>query len=77
MVIQFMDLSYTIRANAFNPEHLPVARRGHSVMIGLLGTRDSWALSQLCVEHIQYSKDQHLALLEPRKADYKIRRRQA
>jgi DNA-binding GntR family transcriptional regulator len=77
MVMQYMDLSYTIRANAFNPEHLAVARHEHSVMISLLGSRESWALSQLCVDHIQYSKDQYLALLEPRDADYATRRRQA
>jgi hypothetical protein len=33
-------------------------------MIKLLGTRDPWALSQLCVDHIQYSKNQYLAMLE-------------
>ena len=75
LVMQFMDLSYTIRANAFNPEHLAVARHEHSVMINLLSTRESWALAQLCVDHIRYSKDQYLALLEPPASDYAARRR--
>ena len=43
-------------------------------MISLLSTRESWALCQLCVDHIQYSKDQYLALLEPQPADYALRR---
>ena len=77
LVMQFMDLSYTIRANAFNPEHLAVARREHSVMISLLSTRDSWTLSQLCVDHIQYSKQQYLTLLESQGAEYVGLRKQA
>ena len=76
LVMQYMDLSYTIRANAFNPEHLAVARHEHLVMIDLLSTRESWALSQLCVDHIQYSKDQYLALLKPQLAGYVERRKQ-
>lgn len=66
LVMQYMDLSYLIRANAFVPEHLAVARREHLVMLSLLGTRDSWGLSQLCVDHIQFSKVQYLAMLETR-----------
>jgi hypothetical protein len=46
------------------PEHLAMARHEHPVMIDLLSTRESWALSQLCVDHMQYSKDQYLALLK-------------
>ena len=64
LVKQYMDLSYAIRANAFSdPEHLVSARREHLVMISLLSTRDSWSLSQLCVDHIQHSKQQYLAML--------------
>ena len=64
LVEHYQDLSYAIRANAFSdPEHLVSARREHLVMIGLLGSCDSWALSQLCVEHIEYSKRQYLAML--------------
>jgi hypothetical protein len=29
-------------------------------MIELLKGRDSWALAQLCVEHMQYSKSDYL-----------------
>ena len=64
LVIQYMDLTYAIRANAFGPEHIAVAQQEHRLMIKLLGTRDPWALSQLCVDHIQYSKNQYLAMLE-------------
>jgi DNA-binding GntR family transcriptional regulator len=64
LVIQYMDLSYVIRANAFSQEHQAVARQEHLIMIGLLRTRDSWALSQLCVDHIQFSKEQYLTMLQ-------------
>ncbi len=64
LVKQFMDLSYAVRANSFNPHHLSVARQEHALMIRLLSTNDSWALAQLCVDHIQYSKNQYLAMLE-------------
>jgi DNA-binding GntR family transcriptional regulator len=63
LVKQFMDLSYVIRANAFNTDHAEVALKEHRLMLGLLKTTDSWALSQLCVDHIQYSKNQYLAFL--------------
>jgi DNA-binding GntR family transcriptional regulator len=64
LVIQYMDLTYSIRANAFGPEHTAAAQQEHLLMIKLLDTRDSWALAQLCVDHIQYSKNQYLAMLE-------------
>jgi DNA-binding GntR family transcriptional regulator len=63
LVKQFMDLSYVIRANAFNTDHAEVALREHRLMLDMLKTTDSWALSQLCVDHIQYSKNQYLAFL--------------
>jgi len=70
LVKQYMDLSYAIRANAFSdPEHLVSARREHLVMISLLSTRDSWSLSQLCVDHIQHSKQQYLAMLRREAGD--------
>lgn len=63
LIKRYMDLSYLIRANAFNPEHLVVGRSEHRVMLDLLSTQDSWALSQICIDHIQYSKKQYLSLL--------------
>lgn len=69
LVIQYMDLSYVIRANAFSQEHQAVARQEHLVMISLLRTRDSWSLSQLCVDHIQFSKEQYLSMLDQRNED--------
>jgi DNA-binding GntR family transcriptional regulator len=66
LVKQFMDLSYVIRANAFNTDHAGVALKEHRLMLDLLKTTDSWALSQLCVDHIQYSKNQYLAFLAAR-----------
>jgi DNA-binding GntR family transcriptional regulator len=63
LIKRYMDFSYLIRANAFNPEHLVVGRSEHRVMLDLLSTQDSWALSQICIDHIQYSKKQYLLLL--------------
>jgi len=35
-------------------------------MIRLLSGTDSWALAQICVDHIQIAKDQYLAaIIEP------------
>ena len=74
---QYMDLSYTIRANAFSVEHQRLAHQEHAAMISLLGSRNSWALAQLCVDHIQYSKQQYLALLQPQESAQGTTRRQA
>ena len=38
-------------------------------MLDLLKTTDSWALSQLCVDHIQYSKNQYLAFLAEKECE--------
>ena len=67
LVKQFMDLSYAIRVNSFSPDHLATAAREHATMIRLLAGRDSWALAQVCIDHIQFSKDQYLARLEARR----------
>ena len=45
LVKDFM-LSYVVRANSFNPDHLVIARCEHRIMLNLLKTRDSWSLSQ-------------------------------
>jgi DNA-binding GntR family transcriptional regulator len=66
LVKQFMDLSYVIRANAFNTNHAQTALKEHRLMLDLLKTTDSWALSQLCVDHIQFSKNQYLEFLAAR-----------
>lgn len=64
LVVHYMELSYAIRANSFSPEHQAVARQEHLVMISLLRTRDAWALSQLCIDHMEYSKQQYLSMLQ-------------
>ena len=37
-----------------------MSRRQHELMIELLKGRDGWALAQLCVDHMQYSKSDYL-----------------
>lgn len=65
LVKQYMDLTYAIRAAGFfDPENLETSRRHHRIMIELLRGRDSWALAQICVDHIQPTKKQYLTALD-------------
>ena len=64
LVKHYMDLTYAIRGSAFgDPENLESSRRHHRIMIELLGGSDPWALAQICVDHIQPTKTQYLAIL--------------
>ena len=57
----YMNLTLPMRAkNLADPEGLALSRRQHEIMIELLRGRDNWALAQLCVEHMQYSKADYL-----------------
>lgn len=76
LVKNYMDLTYAIRGSAFgDPENLETSRRHHRIMLNLLAGVDSWALAQICVDHIQPTKAQYLAILReqtedsPRQAD--------
>ena len=65
LIKRYMDLTYAIRAAGFSdPENLEISRRHHRIMIDLLRGRDSWALAQICVDHIQPTKTQYLAVLK-------------
>lgn len=64
LVKSYMDLTYAIRGAAFGDrENLETSRRQHRVMLDLLAGTDSWALAQICVDHIQPTKAQYLAIL--------------
>jgi DNA-binding GntR family transcriptional regulator len=64
LVKTYMDLTYAIRGAAFaDRENLETSRRHHRIMLDLLSGTDSWALAQICVDHIQPTKAQYLALL--------------
>ncbi|MFG1399727.1 GntR family transcriptional regulator [Roseixanthobacter pseudopolyaromaticivorans] len=57
----YMGLTLPMRAkNLADKEGLEVSRRQHETMIELLRGRDSWALAQLCVEHMHPSKADYL-----------------
>jgi DNA-binding GntR family transcriptional regulator len=57
----YMKLTLPIRAkNLADPEGLRISQQQHEMMIDLLQRRDSWALAQLCVEHMRYSKSDYL-----------------
>ncbi|TPQ35995.1 transcriptional regulator [Bradyrhizobium guangdongense] len=58
----YMNLTLPMRAkNLADREGLAQSRRQHDMMIDLLKGRDSWALAQLCVDHMQFSKSDYLA----------------
>src|ERR1700688_2082483 len=57
----YMNLTLPMRAKHLaDKEGLALSRRQHELMIELLGGRDSWALAQLCVDHMQFSKSDYL-----------------
>jgi DNA-binding GntR family transcriptional regulator len=43
-----------------NPDMLKISAQQHDAMIELLKGRDSWAIAQLCDEHLQPSKNEYL-----------------
>jgi DNA-binding GntR family transcriptional regulator len=67
----YMNLTLPMRAkNLADQQGLAQSRRQHDLMIELLKGRDSWALAQLCVDHMQFSKSDYLARIgEERRAE--------
>ncbi len=64
----YMNLTLPMRAkNLADKEGLALSRRQHELMIELLRGRDSWALAQLCVDHMQYSKSDYLGRIAQEK----------
>jgi DNA-binding GntR family transcriptional regulator len=56
-----MTLSLPVRAKSLaDPEAFQNSLRQHETMIRLLRDQDSWALAQLCVEHVWPSKHDYL-----------------
>ena len=59
---RYMNPTLPMRTrNLADREGLARSRRHHELMIELLKGRDSWALAQLCVDHMQFSKSDYLA----------------
>ncbi|QCI65983.1 GntR family transcriptional regulator [Phreatobacter stygius] len=57
----YMGLTLPMRAkNLADTEGLRISRQQHDIMIALLRGRDSWALAQLCVDHMRFSKTDYL-----------------
>jgi DNA-binding GntR family transcriptional regulator len=57
----YMRLTLPIRANTMaNPEMLAISREHHRMMIEMLAGTDNWVLAQLCVDHLQPSKNSYL-----------------
>src|SRR4051794_3910972 len=57
----YINLTLPMRAkNLADTKGLALSRSQHELMIKLLRGRDSWALAQLCVDHMQFSKSDYL-----------------
>jgi DNA-binding GntR family transcriptional regulator len=70
LVKQYMDLTYVIRTNTFSdPQALEVSRFQHELMIEHLKGRDSWAFSELCVQHLRPNKDKYIGRLRETAAE--------
>jgi DNA-binding GntR family transcriptional regulator len=64
LVRQYMDLTYVIRTNTFSDaDALQGSRRQHEMMIEQLNGRDSWAFSELCVQHLRPNKEEYVRRL--------------
>ena len=64
LISNYMDLTYAIRGAAFaDPENLDKSREHHRIMLRLLSGTDSWAVAQICVDHIQITKEQYLSII--------------
>lgn len=60
-LLSYMKLTLPIRAkNLADTDGLRISQQQHDMMIDMLQRRDSWALAQLCVEHMRYSKSDYL-----------------
>ena len=57
----YMRLSLPVRANSMaSTEALKVSHEHHRLMIDMLKGHDNWVLAQLCVDHLQPSKQRYL-----------------
>ncbi len=63
----YMNLSLPMRAKSLaDKQAFRNSERQHGIMIELLGESDRWALAQLCVDHVQPSKQAYLAAIGDR-----------
>jgi DNA-binding GntR family transcriptional regulator len=70
LIKQYMDLTYVIRTNTFSdPQALEVSRFQHELMIEHLKGRDSWAFSELCVQHLRPNKEKYIGRLREAAAE--------
>lgn len=61
----YMRLTLPVRANSMaDRAQLDVSHQHHRLMIDMLRGRDNWVLAQLCVDHLQPSKQRYLDLVK-------------
>jgi DNA-binding GntR family transcriptional regulator len=66
----YMGLTLPMRAkNLADRDGLAISRREHDIMIELLAGTDRWALAQLCVDHMEFSKVDYLSRIGGGAAD--------
>lgn len=60
----YMRYSLPVRANSMADKGaLAVSHNQHKLMIDMLSGRDNWALAQLCVDHLQPSKNRYIEMV--------------
>ncbi|MBN9216497.1 MAG: GntR family transcriptional regulator [Mesorhizobium sp.] len=66
----YMRLSLPVRANSLaDRDKLEISRQHHLMMIEALKRGDNWVLAQLCIDHLQPSKDFYLREIEAEAAE--------
>jgi DNA-binding GntR family transcriptional regulator len=71
-----LDLTYAVRTRSLaDPGDRARARSEHRLIITYLQGTDSWALAELCVDHMRSRRDAYLRFLADRDAAKKPRSR--
>jgi hypothetical protein len=66
----YMRLSLPVRAKTLaDPASLSVSRAQQQLTIDMLQGRNNWLLAQICIGHLQPSKQDYLARADPRPPD--------
>jgi DNA-binding GntR family transcriptional regulator len=69
LIKSMLHLTYTVRTRSLaDPQDRARARSEHRLIIACLKGSDSWALAELCVDHIRSRRDAYLRFLEDRDA---------
>lgn len=75
LIKSLLALTYAVRTRSLaDTEDRARARSEHRLIIGLLKSSDSWALAEMCVEHMRSRRDTYLAFLAAQKKPRRLRK---